>query len=138
MVAETLRQSLKIAEQLRQGYIQVTYNLDIAKVALQIQSTVKPTFYRVFIHLGSFHIIMAYFKAVGKCIKDSGFINVLVESQLLVNGSVTGLITGKSFNRCKRIYPLVYVGLEMLYFDVFLKEKELQIPKNLLHQLEQF
>ncbi|CAH0396002.1 unnamed protein product [Bemisia tabaci] len=42
VVAETLRQSLKIAEELRQGYIQVTYDLDIAKVALEIQSTEKP------------------------------------------------------------------------------------------------
>lgn len=44
IVLETMEQSKKIAEDLHQNYIQVTYDLAIAKIALQIQSTEKPKF----------------------------------------------------------------------------------------------
>lgn len=39
VVLETMQQSKKIAEELNQSSIQVTYDLAIAKVALQIQAT---------------------------------------------------------------------------------------------------
>ncbi|CAG5019593.1 unnamed protein product [Parnassius apollo] len=42
----------------------VTYDLAIAKVAYQIQAMEKPHFDNLFIHLGPFHIMMAYFKAI--------------------------------------------------------------------------
>lgn len=63
-------QSKKIAQDLHQHYIQVTYDLAIAKIALQIQATEKPKFNNLFIHLGPFHIMMTYFKAIGKVLND--------------------------------------------------------------------
>lgn len=62
VVYETMRQSQKIAKECTQEYIQVMYDLAIAKVAYQIQSTEKPKFNNLFIYLGSFYIMMAYFK----------------------------------------------------------------------------
>ncbi|GFY61318.1 uncharacterized protein TNIN_438811 [Trichonephila inaurata madagascariensis] len=41
---ETMKQSKKICEEGKQSSIQVTYDLAIAKVALQIQATKKPDF----------------------------------------------------------------------------------------------
>ncbi|CAH2242984.1 jg13427 [Pararge aegeria aegeria] len=66
VVLETMQQSKNIAEELNQSSTQVTYDLAIAKVALQIQATEKPTYDNLFIHLEPFHIMMACFKAVGK------------------------------------------------------------------------
>lgn len=62
----TLRQTQKIAEECQQNYLHVTYNLAIAKVTLQIQHEEKSWFNNIFIHLGDFHIMMVYFKAIGK------------------------------------------------------------------------
>jgi len=121
IVLETMEQSKKIAENLHQPYIQVTYDLAIAKVAFQIQATEKPKFDNLFIHLGPFHIMMAYFKAIGKVISDCGLTNVMVESSLLANGSVNGFLDGKHFNRCKRLHPLITLGLEVLHFKAFLQ-----------------
>lgn len=99
VVAETLKMAKIIAQETNQEVITVTYDLAVAKMAYQIQSTEAPTYNNVFIQLGVFHIEMAYFKAVGKFIEESGCVDILVENELLAAGLVKGLITGKHFNR---------------------------------------
>ncbi|GFY55301.1 uncharacterized protein TNIN_493411 [Trichonephila inaurata madagascariensis] len=118
---ETMEQSKKIAEDLHQHCIQVTYDLAIAKIAFQIQAMEKRKFVHLFICLGLFHIMMAYFKAIGKVISDCELTNVMVESSLLTSGSMNGFLYGKHFKRCKSLHPLVALGLEVLNFKSFLQ-----------------
>lgn len=125
VVLETMKQSQQICQDLQQASIQVTYDLAIAKVALQIQATEKPTFDNLFIHLGPFHIMMAYFKVLGKVIIDCGLPNVMVESNLIAMGSLHGFLEGKHFNRCKKLHPLMAMGLETLHFKSFLDMKNI-------------
>ncbi|GFW34879.1 hypothetical protein TNCV_978171 [Trichonephila clavipes] len=113
VVLETMKQSKKIYEEVKQSSIQVTYDLAIAKVALQIQATKKPDFDNLFIHLGAFHIMMAYFKAVGKVIIDCGLTNIMVQSHLLASGSG---FKAKHFNS----------------FDQFINPFDTEVPKDLL------
>ncbi|GBP80748.1 hypothetical protein EVAR_89325_1 [Eumeta japonica] len=137
IVLETMLQSKKkIAEELQQPSIQVTYDLAIAKVALQIQATETPKFDNLFIHLGPFYIMMAYFKAIGKVISDCGLTNVKVESNLLANGSVNGFLDGKHFNRCKRLHPLVALGLEILHFESFLQEDNMTLTDDMIEEVK--
>ncbi|GFW80337.1 hypothetical protein TNCV_2944701 [Trichonephila clavipes] len=136
IVLETMEQSKKIAEDLHQRCIQVTYDLAIAKVAFQIQATEKPKFDNLFIHLGPFHIMMAYFKAIGKVISDCGLTNVMVESSLLANGSVNGFLDGKHFNRCKRLHPLVALGLEVLNFKSFLQHDNTTLTDDMIEEVK--
>ncbi|GFW67918.1 hypothetical protein TNCV_3872472 [Trichonephila clavipes] len=98
VVLETMKQSKKICE-VKQSSIQVIYDLAIAEVALQIQATKKPDFDNLFIHLGAFHIMMAYFKAVGKVIIDCGLTNIMVQSNLLASGSKLTQICLKNFKK---------------------------------------
>lgn len=72
VVLVTLVQSIKIAEECNESYMQVTYDLAIAKIALQIQTSERPRFDKLFIHLGTFHIMSAYFKTVRKFIDNCG------------------------------------------------------------------
>lgn len=123
---------------MKQSEIEITYNLAIAKVAMQIQSIEKPSFDNVFIHLGSFHIMQAYLKAIGKFIADCGLMNVAVESGVIANGSVDSFISGKHFNRCKRLHPLMALGLEILNFRHFLDNEKNTIPENLEAELVDF
>lgn len=136
VVLEIMKQSQQIAEEVKQTNIQVTYDLAIAKVALQIQSTEKPKFDNLFIHLGPFHIMMAYFKAVGKAISDCGLTNVMVESSLLANGSVNGFLDSKHFNRCKRLHPLIALGLEILHFKSFLQNKNITLTDDIIDEVK--
>lgn len=79
--------------------------------------------------------MMAYFKAVGKVISDCGLTNVMVESGLLANGSVNGFLDGKHFNRCKRLHPLVALGLEILHFKSFLEMSNTSVTDDMIEEL---
>ena len=63
VVAEMLKRSKKVAEECSKYIMSVTYDLAIAKVAMQLQAEEKPTYDNVFIHLGHFHITCAFFYA---------------------------------------------------------------------------
>ena len=52
----------------------VTYDLAIAKLAMQIQAEEKPIFDKIFISLGSFHLEMAFFLPWEKSLKNQVFL----------------------------------------------------------------
>lgn len=88
VIIETMKESLKIAEELGKKNICVSYDLDIARVAMQMQSIEKPVYDNLFIHLGAFDIMLVYFKAMGKFIAGCSLMNVDGDSELLDSGSV--------------------------------------------------
>lgn len=83
VVIETLKQSQKVAEECDETCMQITYDLAIAKVALQLQCMEKPRFDTLFIHVGTFHVMVAFLKAVGKFIDNSGITNITINSHLI-------------------------------------------------------
>ena len=72
VILETMRRSSEIAREFNRDSIAVTYDLAIAKIALQIQNKEKPNFDHLFVHLGAFHKEMALLRAFGKVIEESG------------------------------------------------------------------
>ncbi|CAG9771355.1 unnamed protein product [Ceutorhynchus assimilis] len=108
----------------------------IANKALKIQSEKRPLFDNLFIHIGPFHIMMVYFKAIGKYIDNCGLTNIIVDTELLASGSVNGLITGKHFNRCKRLHPLAALAIQIMHYESFVKLTNLEIPEETRQYLE--
>ena len=100
-LCETLVYAQKIAEECNQDHIILTYDLGIAKSAMEIQITDSPEFDNIFINLGGFHIEMAFFKALGKYIDGSGLIDILSQAEILAEGSVTGFIEGNNLTVVK-------------------------------------
>ncbi|GFT06874.1 uncharacterized protein TNCV_3112511 [Trichonephila clavipes] len=127
-----MEQAQVFGKECNQTYVQVTYDLAIAKIAYKIQSTSKPQFNNLFIHLGSFHLMMAFFKAIGLFINECGLSHMMIESNIIASvcGSVNGLVEGKNFNRCKHLHPLMALGLKMLHFDHFLDNIEYNFLKE--------
>ena len=120
VVVETLRITKRCASECQQKYGIVTYDLNIAKSAMQIQATEAPLYDDVFIMFGAFHIQMCYFKAIGKIVAESGGPDMLTECEVLAPGSLRGFISGTHFNRCKRIHPILALALRVLHFREFL------------------
>lgn len=114
VVLATMDQSLEILKELNQPYIQVKYDLAIAKIALKLQATEKHAgilkYSKLFIHLGALHVMLSYFKAIGKIIDGCGLSTIMVESKLLASASVLSFLEGKHFNRCKRLHPMMALG----------------------------
>lgn len=120
VVADTMRTALKCAEECGQTYGLVTYDLDVAKTAHKIQVTDQAEFNNLFIMFGVFHILMCLFRAIGKVIAESGGPAMLTDSGVLAPGSLNGFIECYSYNRCKRLHPMLALALEILLFRRFM------------------
>ena len=93
-------------------------------------------FDKLLILLGNFHIELAFFGAVGTMISASGIEFILTEAGVLAEGSVTGFIKGKFYNRCTRIHDLLANVLEMKLCERFLltfNEEELKMYQDAMH-----
>ena len=118
VVVGTLKISLKIKDKAIRDSISVTYDLAIKKIALQVQAEEKPAFDRIFISLGSFHIEMAFFPAIGKVIAEPSGPYILSEYDVLAKGSLRSFLTGKHYNRCKRLHQILSLAIE-IYTSTF-------------------
>ena len=129
VVVETLKRAKIIAEECGKQ--------NIAKIDLQIQAEESPTYDKIFVHLGAFHIEMAFFCAIGKYIAESGGPYILNECHIIERGSLKGFITGKNYNRCKRIHQLFAAAMEILHFKSFLeKHGDETISDEIKHELD--
>lgn len=135
VVHETMKIAQNIRKECKQQYIIATYDLQIAKMAMQIQIADAPNFNDVFINLGGFHIQIAFFKPLGKYIDCCGIENIIIESNIIAAGSVNGIISGKHFNRCRRVYTLLSAALQSLHFKLFLKQSHLQSVEDIHEDL---
>jgi ribosomal protein S8E len=121
----TVKKTMEIASRIRneceQKYIIVTYDLAIVPKAIKIQNDLSPQFDELFISIGSFHVEMSFFKAIGKFIDSSGLPAIIISSGLLAPGSLKGVISGCHFNRCKNIHMTTALALKSLHFKEFLK-----------------
>ena len=86
-VREAMKKLLKIFSECEKQNIAVTYDLAIAKLALQMQAKEPPEFRKIFILLGSFHIELPFFNACGKIMFESDALHILNESLVLAAGS---------------------------------------------------
>uniref|UniRef100_A0A6P7FYQ7 Uncharacterized protein LOC114335591 n=1 Tax=Diabrotica virgifera virgifera TaxID=50390 RepID=A0A6P7FYQ7_DIAVI len=137
-VLKTLELSQEIAKECKAPYIQVTYDLAIARTSYCIQTQESPKFDNIFIHLGAFHIEMAFFKAIGTFIEECGLTNIMTESDLIAEGSVLGFITGKNYNRCKRLHSIMALSLQQFHFDSFLENTNVTIEESVIEYLTAF
>ena len=120
-VQETLKLTRLCAKECNQKYGIVTYDLNAAKPAFQIQATENPLYDDIFIMLGPFHIELTFFKAIGKLIAESGGPSLLTETSVLNGGSVHGFLEGKNYNRCKKLHPILALAFEILHINAFLE-----------------
>ena len=121
VVRETMVRSLKVADETNQKYAVVTYALAVALKAYSIQALQKPAFDKLIILLGNFHLELAFFGALGTYIADSGIEYILTESSVLSEGSLSGFMKGKFYNRCIRIHQILAGVLEQALLTRFLE-----------------
>ena len=106
------------------GIVSWSYDLAIAKIAMQLQAEESPKYDQVFVATGSFHVELAMFGATGKYIAESGAKHLLNETHVIEKGSLNGFLHGKNYNRCKRSHQLLALALEIKHFKAFLASKE--------------
>ena len=121
VVRETMVRSLKVADETNQKYAVVTYALAVALKAYSFQALQEPAFDKLIILLGNFHLELAFFGALGTYIADSGIEYIFTESGVLSEGSLSGFMEGKFYNRCTRIHQILAGVLEQALLTRFLE-----------------
>ena len=137
VVIETLKIAQRIAEKTKKEEICVTYDLAIAKMALQIQAEESPRFDNTLIFVGAFHTEAAYFHALGTFLAESDGPSILIACDILASRSLKGFFIGKYYNRCKRIHPLLASAMELLHFNSFLSSSGCEIDDVVKEELSQ-
>jgi len=57
--------------------------------------------------IGTFHLVCAYMKMIGKKMAGTGLRDVLVEAGLISGGSLDGVISGKHYNRALHCHKAI-------------------------------
>ena len=110
-VFEVLSQSLKIKDSLRLNAIVVVFDPAIYAKAMEIKWKQSEHFEDVIVRMGAFHTICTLLGIIGKRFQDAGLRDLCVESQVIAEGSVFGVMEGRKYNRAVRLHKLVYEAL---------------------------
>lgn len=78
-------------------------------------------FSNILLRMGTFHAICNAMAILGKRFGDGGLKDILMESQIVAEGSISGVIGGKHYNRAVRAYKYVYEALIRLAWAEFMQ-----------------
>jgi len=66
---------------------------------------------------------MAYFGAIVYILEESGVPQILTDTEVVAPGSLNGFLSGKHYNRCKRLHVLLATAIQILHFRNFWQSK---------------
>ena len=87
-VQECLIQSQTMTNALQQSWTIVCFDMAAAKKAYAIKWQYPEKFPKLFIRLGAFHTICAYWGAVWKSMEGSGVEEIIIQSDICASGSI--------------------------------------------------
>ena len=71
-------------------------------------------FSNIVLRIGTFHTISVALPILGKRFGDSDLKDIFIESQIVAEGSISGVIDGKQYNRGLRAHEYLYEALMRL------------------------
>jgi hypothetical protein len=84
---------------------------------------------RIVLRMGAFHVILNFMSVLGQRFGSAGLRDVLIESDVLANGSVDSTLDGRHYNRGIRAHKLTVEGFGRLRWAAFLQWNDAQVPK---------
>ncbi|KAL5013682.1 hypothetical protein ScPMuIL_007952 [Solemya velum] len=122
-VQECLRYAEKATTEVEQEYVVTTFDLGVCMKALPLIWNTTVKYQKHIVMIGTFHLICAYLRMVGKKMACSGLSDVMLEAGLIWTGSSQGVHTGKHYDRAMHCHKIVLESLERLLFEQFLHQK---------------
>lgn len=121
-VKAVLQKSIEIADKLNLHRITLVFDQAIYYKAQQIRWKDPVLMDRLVIRMGQFHTVKAYLATLGKRYKDAGLQDILVESGIVAEGSVQGVLSGNHYNRSMRCHKLLYEAMQRMCWKIFLEQ----------------
>ena len=130
-VHEGLVRSVKIKDTLQLKSIVVVLDQTLYAKATDIVWKYPDVFEGIVLTMGAFHTICTLSSIFGKRCQDAGLRDIFIESGVIAEGSVSGVLDGRRYNRAVRFHKLMYEALQRLAWKGFQSWIE-EIPeKNL-------
>ena len=89
----------------------------------------KPVF-DIVLRMGTFHTICVALSILGKRFGDSGLKDIFIESQIVAEGSISGVIDGKHYNRGVRAHKYLYEAMMRLAWAELMRWLETGDPDH--------
>ena len=110
-IFEILNRCLVTKDKLKLSAIVCIFDQAIYAKAVEIKWKMTDQFKDCILMLSMFHMAMMYLGIIGKRFKDAGLHDILIQSQVLAEGSVEKALAGKMYNRSVRRCKLVHEAL---------------------------
>ena len=131
-VNEVLNQSLNIMQSLQLTNIVCVFDQALYAKAIEITWKHHDKFKNIIIRMGVFHTVCNLLSTIGKRFQDAGLRDLCVESGVIAEGSISGVMEGRKYNRAVRLHKLVYEALMRLVWKGFLGWLELNHSENIV------
>ena len=124
-VQECLRYAEKATDEVGQNqkYVYSTYDLGVCMKAYPLLWKFPERFDRHVVLIGTFHLIMGYYKMLGKKMDGSGLSDVLLEANLISSGSLQGVLAGKHYDRATNCHKVVLESMHRLLMQEYLQTR---------------
>ena len=120
-VQECLRAAEEATVEVGQDYVVTTFDLGVCMKAFPLVWNAPHKYRKHIILIGTFHLLCAYMKAIGKKMSGSGLEELLLEAGMVGPGSLSGVMNGKHYERALHCHTVILEALERLLLDKFVE-----------------
>ena len=125
-VQECLRYAEEATREVNQEYVVTTFDLGVCMKAYPLIWNQPERYEKHIVLIGTFHLICAYLKMVGKKMEGSGLSDILLEAGLIASGSLQGVLSGKHYDRAMHCHKILLECLERLLLEQYMAKQEEQ------------
>ena len=133
-VYEILNQSNLMMVQLHLEQIVMVMDQALYAKATDIAWKHTSKYANIILRMGTFHTIMTLLAIIGKQFQDAGLRDTCIESGIIAEGSVSGVLEGRMYNRAVRVHKYIYEALLRLAWKGFIPWLEAHHP-NQIHSV---
>ena len=130
VIKEILKKSQKATEDVGQKYVFVTFDLGVVMKAMPILWERPLDYPNHIVMIGPFHTTMNYLKMIGHKVGAAGYSEILIEANLVTNGTLKSVLSGKNYSKSLWCLKVVSEALERLLFKKFIDS----LPENSPHR----
>ena len=81
--------------------------------------------------MDTFHTIITLLAIIGKRFQDAGLLDTCIESGIIAEGSVYGVLEGRMYSRAARVHKIIYEALLHLTWKGFITWLEAHHPNQM-------
>lgn len=133
---EMLVRSLKIKQVLELKRTVLVFDQALYAKGTEIVWKHPDHFSDIVLRMDVFHTVCTLLSVIGKRFQDAGLRHISVESGEIAEGSVTGVLEGRKYNRAVRFHKLMYEALQRLIWKGFKIWAEGTVYQKCLFQIE--